>query len=131
MNDHPVNDHPVGHEQSDANIRAVTRFGISIAVLCVVAALAMLLLFRFLQARPEPAVPELAEHREIPPAPRLQVKPTTDLDRMRAAENRVLESYGWIDQPSGAVRIPIERAIALLAERGLPTRPETKDEAKK
>jgi hypothetical protein len=33
-----------------------------------------------------------------------------------------LQSYGWIDQQKGVVRIPIERAMELTAERGLPVR---------
>ena len=40
---------------------------------------------------------------------------------MKAAEQEVLESYDWIDRDAGLVRIPIERAIELLAERGLET----------
>ncbi len=35
-----------------------------------------------------------------------------------------MHSYGWVDQPAGVVRIPIDRAMELLAQRGLPTRPQ-------
>jgi hypothetical protein len=35
-----------------------------------------------------------------------------------------LNSYGWVDQQAGIARIPIDRAMALLAQRGLPTRPQ-------
>ncbi len=41
---------------------------------------------------------------------------------MRAAEEKILHSYGWIDQQKGIVRIPIERAMELTAQRGLPAR---------
>jgi DNA-binding GntR family transcriptional regulator len=41
---------------------------------------------------------------------------------MLAAETAILHSYGWVDRDAGIVRIPIERAIEILAERGLPTR---------
>jgi hypothetical protein len=40
-----------------------------------------------------------------------------------AVERRApLSEYGWVDRDAGIVRIPIDRAIDLLAERGLPAR---------
>jgi hypothetical protein len=39
-------------------------------------------------------------------------------------ENDVLESYDWVDQNNGVVRIPIDRAMDLVAQRGLPVLPE-------
>jgi hypothetical protein len=131
MTDPHANGHPGAHEKTDADIPSVVRFGIGIAVLCSVAAVAMLLLFKFLESRPQPRVSELAESREIPPAPRLQVTPSTDLHSLQAKERTALESYGWIDQQDGTVRIPIDRAITLLAERGLPVRQEAKPEVKR
>lgn len=120
MNNHPVN----AHEESDANIRVVVRFGLGLAVLLVVAAIAMLLLFKYLQARPAPETSALAEEREIPPSPRLQVTPSADLESMRASEENLLDSYGWVDRNAGVVRIPIDRAMELLLQRGYPARPQ-------
>lgn len=60
-----------------------------------------------------------------PPEPRLQVLPAADLAKVRAEEQATLNSYAWIDAQSGLVRIPIDRAIELLAERGLPARAQT------
>jgi Zn-dependent metalloprotease len=54
------------------------------------------------------------------PSPRLQDDNTRDLKMMRANEDKVLQSYTWIDKNSGAVRIPVARAMEILAERGLP-----------
>jgi hypothetical protein len=47
---------------------------------------------------------------------------------MALAEYRRTEAagrgaYEWVDRNAGTVRIPIDRAKALLVERGLPTRP--------
>lgn len=53
------------------------------------------------------------------PAPRLQINPAADLSALRRGEDALLAHYGWVDQPSGIVRLPIERAITLTAERGL------------
>jgi hypothetical protein len=64
------------------------------------------------------------EARQLPPEPRLQISPQQDMRQMRAAEMAALHSYGWVDRQAGIVRIPIERAIELLAERGLPARRE-------
>ena len=107
------------HETSDANIRRLAEFGAGILALVLTAMLAMWLLFRYLAGQQEPEAPApLAEIQEPPPAPRLQVTPKTDLDQMRASERETLESYGWVDRPGGVVRIPIERAMELVAERG-------------
>jgi hypothetical protein len=56
------------------------------------------------------------------PGPHLQVQPRMDLQGLRAIEDAQLTNYGWADRERGVVRIPIERAMELLAERGLPTR---------
>jgi hypothetical protein len=55
-----------------------------------------------------------------PPGPHLQVDPAADLTALRGAEDAQLSSYGWVDRAAGAIRIPINRALALTAERGLP-----------
>lgn len=43
---------------------------------------------------------------------------------LKAADEQVLTTYGWVDQGQGVARIPIERAKTLIVERGLPTRPQ-------
>lgn len=54
--------------------------------------------------------------------PRLQLSPPEDLQKYRAAEDARLNSYGWVNRTGGVVRIPVERALELVLERGLPTR---------
>jgi hypothetical protein len=49
--------------------------------------------------------------------PRLQPNQTADLAQMRAHEEAVLQSYGWVDRPSGTIHIPIERAMQLTLQR--------------
>jgi hypothetical protein len=80
------------------------------------------------QAMERPLPPLAATLPEVPPEPRLQVTPAADLATVRRREEAVLDSYGWIDRKSGLVRIPIDRAIEVLAERGLPTRPQPENE---
>jgi hypothetical protein len=57
-----------------------------------------------------------------PPEPRLQTRPAADIEKMRITERQILESYAWIDEKGGIVRIPVERAMDLIAQRGLPVR---------
>lgn len=70
----------------------------------------------------DPAPSPLAEAnvRRLPPVPRLQNNPEAAMARLRAREEAQLTTYGWIDRAAGVGRIPIERAIDLLIEQGLP-----------
>ena len=71
----------------------------------------------------ERSVPPLAATLPLePPEPRLQATPAADLTAVREREESILNTYGWIDRKTGLVRIPIDRAIEVLAERGLPAR---------
>lgn len=56
------------------------------------------------------------------PQPKLLVNEPLNLSTYRAKEHEALTTYGWTDQSTGLVRIPIERAKDLLIERGLPVR---------
>jgi hypothetical protein len=68
----------------------------------------------------------LAAEREQPPRPRLQETPAIDLREFRAREDERLSTYGWVDRSAGIVRVPIERAIEIVAREGLPVRKEAK-----
>lgn len=57
------------------------------------------------------------------PYPQVQPDPVGDMNKFREAEELELNSAGWIDQSAGVAHIPIERAIDLVAQRGLPVRP--------
>ena len=55
------------------------------------------------------------------PLPRVQTDDgNQDVADLHAREDLLLEHYSWVDQSQGKVRIPIDRAIHLLAQRGLP-----------
>jgi hypothetical protein len=58
------------------------------------------------------------------PQPRLETNERLEINDFRLKEEKTLNTYDWIDQNSGIARIPIERAMQLLAQRGLPTRPQ-------
>jgi len=72
--------------------------------------------------------PARAPGKDIPnkfPLPRLEENERLEIKDFRVQEEQMLNSYGWVDQQNGVVRIPIKRAMQLLAQRGLPTRPQT------
>ena len=54
-------------------------------------------------------------------APQLLARPERELATVRSGEAERLGSYGWVDPASGVAHIPIERAIDLVAAKGLPT----------
>jgi hypothetical protein len=67
-----------------------------------------------------PTIPYEEGTQKLPPEPRIQASPTADLQTLRARENGILTHYRWIDQSKGIVAIPIDRAIELVAQRGIP-----------
>ena len=127
----PVADNPVvDHEDTDVNVRAILGFGAILFVSAVVIHAVIWLYFVQLdnrEARPVQAAYPLAvsQGARVPPEPRLQINPREDLRTLRAQEDELLRSYGWVDRNAGIVRIPIEEAMRLTIERGLPARPET------
>jgi hypothetical protein len=58
------------------------------------------------------------------PNPKLEEDERGQLNGIRLEEDNALYSYGWADEKAGAVRIPIERAMDLIVQRGLPVRPQ-------
>ncbi len=69
-----------------------------------------------------PVASRIAQPEVVVPPPRLQTDPTQDLRELMAREEAILGSYGWVEPNAGVVRIPIQRAMELVAQRGLPVR---------
>ena len=114
-----------GHETTDADVKPILRFLFGLFALIVVAMFAMTFFFDFLQQRYQQAAGEvspLVDTRQIPPNPRLQVKPSDELQEVHNWEDQRLHSYGWVDKEAGVFRIPIDRAMEIVAESGLPAR---------
>ena len=117
----------VRHEDSDVNIGGILAFAVGLIVVAAIVHVAMWLLFRFFdvrEARQNTIAYPLAVQQEqrLPPEPRLQTNPRQDLQDLRAAEHDILTTYGWVDKNAGTVRIPIDEAIKLTLQRGLPAR---------
>jgi hypothetical protein len=122
----------VHHEISDMDIRAVLGFGVGLLVVGILIHVFVGLLFLYL-ARHATAQTGLqyphgrAQENRLPPEPRLQTNPRQDLRDLREGEDKVLNSYGWVDKDTGTVRIPIDQAMKLAVQRGLPAREESHD----
>jgi hypothetical protein len=54
------------------------------------------------------------------PQPRLQETPPVDLVGILREEKARVSTYGWVDKKAGVARIPVDRAMDILAEKGLP-----------
>ena len=122
----PHNNPEVVHEESDVNVRAILGFGAGLLAVGVVIQLLMGFLFSVYTkqaARVPRAFPLSAEYQQQPPPePRLQAHPEEDMRQFRAQEDAILHGYDWIDKSSGIARIPIEEAMKIVVQRGLPTR---------
>jgi hypothetical protein len=123
----PDDNPTVRHETSDVNIRGILIFGAGLLVVAVVLHVLVWGLFKYFEARearrvaPQYPLAAAADTR-VPPEPRLQTNPREDLRELRAQEDQILNSYGWVDRNAGVVRIPIEEAMKLTVQRGLPAR---------
>lgn len=141
MNDHHAHAHTTpdddylpgpassGYEHTDAHTGAIIKFLAWLTALVIVTHLLMGGMFKFLQLQNEETSARrypLAETnaQRLPPEPRLQTSPTKDLVAVRAEENALLASYGWVDKAAGTVHIPIEDAIR-LATKALRSRPDS------
>lgn len=102
------------YERSDVNISLIAALGAGLATLLIASPLALRALYPASVKISEPKPPAIAH------GPRLQANPQADLTRFRRNEDAQLGGYGYVDHSRQALRIPIDRAMDLLAERGLP-----------
>ena len=116
-----------GHELTDAQARPILKFIAFVAGITIGVAALVVVFYNYLESRE--AIEKTARYpmaagtaRPLPPPPRLQTYPFQDIKDLRQEERRLLESYEWVDKSNGVVRIPIDRAIEVLAEKGLPYR---------
>ena len=132
-----------GAESSTLNVRPIVWFLVSLAVsTAIIFALmtGLLDVFESRASKEEGKPSPLASERDrIAPEPRLQLAPSrieqvegkespdlqndnplAEMARIRRAENEKLNSYSWVDEKQGVVRIPIDEAKKLLLKRGLP-----------
>ena len=143
----------LGHEESRVQVAGVTWFIIILSIAVVFIGWLMVALINSFEGREQKSElesrpsPFAAERAKVPPEPRLQLAPNSEeqIDKrippdlktqhplqemkdLRSQWEKQLTTYGWVDEQSGVVRIPIDDAKRLLLQRGLPTRSERKPE---
>ena len=118
----------VSYEHSDASVRGVVWFLVMLTIAGFLIQLVLAGMYKYF-AGPEVSLYLHQPAGEVygkppqPPEPRLQADPVADNNDMRENQDERLNTYGWIDQKAGLTHIPIERAMDLLAQRGIPARP--------
>jgi hypothetical protein len=113
-----------GYEDSDVSMGRLVAFAGGVVGLVVLGVLGSAVVFHFF-VRQQPLGPPASpfeDVRAMPPEPRLQTTAPLDLQRYRADQEKILEEYGWVDPHAGTVRIPVDRAMDLLLQRGYPVR---------
>lgn len=112
-----------GHEQSDLSIKTLFWGLVVLLVVTTAAALAMAVMWDVLDARiagMQPPPSPLVQTDVEPPEPRLETTPREVRTRIDALRTLQASTYTWLDRDGGVARIPVERAMEILVERGLP-----------
>ncbi len=126
----PVND-DVAFEARDVGVSSVLRFMAYLGIAIAVSYLICLGVYKLtLSEATRVDAPELPVRQgvsaKLPPEPRLQgvpghtTDPQEDLRAKIAADREALEETRWVDQKAGIAQIPIEDAMKIIAEKGLP-----------
>jgi hypothetical protein len=128
----------VEYERTDLSALAILGFLAGLAIVGLVMHLILTGMFIYLdtytkthQAATNPLAPPTSVDLRNPepsvanefPLPRLETNELGQLNDQRLQEENTLNTYGWVDQKAGVAHIPIERAMQLLAQRGLPVAP--------
>jgi hypothetical protein len=147
MTNHPTPNQPTPHEnmtnhegfeQEDLSSRSALYFLAGLVLVCVVVYLIVFGMYRFLDsyatAHQPPMSPMMKpeadtravtpENAETFPQPRLEENERTQFRSFIEDQDRKLATYDWVDKDRGAVRIPIDRAMELIEQRGLPVHAE-------
>ena len=119
-----------GYEHSDIDPSIGYRFAVWLAVAMLISGAIVYGTFWFFNGQQQASdraaqkYPLAVGRQTVPPGPRLQTQPFKDIYLLRQGENARLDSYAWVDKSAGVTRIPIERAMDLTLQRGLPARAE-------
>jgi hypothetical protein len=114
----------VSYEPREADLSVVLWFLAALGLAAVLVLLVLWGMFGYFRGKsaergPLPS-PRMYTSAPSVPQPRLQPNPVADYDVYRSSDQETLNSYGWVDRKAGIARIPIDRAMDLVAVRGLP-----------
>ncbi len=126
----PTGQNPSGpnFDDRDINLGKIVLFGFYIAIFTAVSFVGLRLLYKAFDRQAEQADAAVAafvkDTRVLPPEPRLQVDEPATWAQEFARQKAMVGGYAWVDANAGVVRIPVERAMDRVLERGLPAREE-------
>jgi hypothetical protein len=118
------------YEHTDIDTSVGYKFAVWLSVAMVISVAIVYGTFRFFENQEVAAgvaatkYPLAAGRTKEPPLPNLQTQPFKDIYTLRQDEAKKLGSYGVVDKEGGIVRIPIDRAMELMLQRGFPSRPD-------
>ena len=117
----------VVHEESDVDVSAILRYGLALLGVALVVHVFLWWLLGVLERQNERKQTQVypmaaSEQNRLPPVPRFQENPQQELQELRAKQKAQLEGYGWVNKDAGIARIPIEDAMKIVIQRGLPVR---------
>jgi hypothetical protein len=127
------------HEPISADTRTISLSLVSLAITIVASLIIVALLLWFLSSDNRHVAAEnlsaAAQGRsvafEVPAGvPALDPHQADELDELRAHDRKILSDYAWIDRQSGIARIPIVRAMQILAQRADSSENRSKDEGR-
>jgi hypothetical protein len=129
-----------GYEHEDLQASSILYFLLAIVVGAAISLVGLKVLFVVLDHREklsQPPVNPLVTNvptdtlhvpagypQSVFPNPKLEEDERGQLNGIILDQDKTLYSYGWADEKAGVVRIPIDRAMELIAQRGLPVRPQ-------
>ena len=108
-----------GHEIRDLNARGLFWFAVILLTCVLIIHIAVALIFKYFAGQnPQTFAAEtpIVPSRDQWPKPAQQISPDQDLKEFRARQEKLLHSYGWVNQEKGIARIPIERAMDLIIQ---------------
>ena len=111
------------HEPRDADTINLAMLGLLVFFIIGVSLLVCWIMLRYLNAGRNTVQPTQAKYAEAVagfPQPQLITQPESERRRVQLDQEAQLKTYGWVDRKAGVARIPVERAMQLLLERGLP-----------
>ena len=132
---HPSHNGAGTYEHKDADVKLIVAstlaLVISMVIVCVIVAGVFIALQTITTPKTETIGLRNPNVSEAPPVPRLQEHPVMELQALRKHEDEQLNNYGWVDQKAGVVRIPIDKAMDIMIQRGFPTGQEAAGNATK
>lgn len=129
MSEHSRHSPGPGHETRDVQAGPTFRAGLYILGAMFLTAVVVVPLFRLLKrdetAAQAPAATALKVDPGLlaAPGPRLLTAEPKTLAAFRSQEQEILTTYAWVEKDKGIVRIPVDEALRIVAEHGLPTFP--------